>query len=76
MMWDTFMFLPAEIADAIRLNKLDEKWGVDSEALQAKIRALTPTGLAALTVATARFWRETNLPTGEALRQVGLIKNP
>jgi hypothetical protein len=67
----------AEVADAIRLNGLDEKWGLRADEgakLVERLRAASPGALAALADAVEQFWRHTDLPTAEALRRVGLLK--
>lgn len=46
----------AEVEDGIRLNKMDEKWGVDGPALVERLRALTPLQALALIDAAERFW--------------------
>lgn len=70
----TVEVLWAGVDDAVRGESLDEKWDVDGAALVDRLRSLTPFG--ALTVADAceRFWRRTDLSTGENLRRVGLVK--
>lgn len=46
----------AGVDDAIRLDGLDAKWGVDGAALVAKLRALTPTQASAVVDAVERWW--------------------
>lgn len=46
----------AEVADGIRLNGLDQKWGVDGEALIAKLKGLDRLTCLALVDAAERFW--------------------
>jgi len=66
---------PANVEDAIRLDKLDAKWGVDAAALVSKIKHLSATGLAAVADAAERFWREhVHEGTGPALVAVGLVR--
>ncbi len=48
--------LPLEIADAIELDRLDEKWGVDGAGLVAKLKALDLLSLCALVDGIERFW--------------------
>ncbi len=65
-------FIPHEIADSIRLNETDEKWGVDGDALLKKLGALDHTDLTALADAAERWWRRVgngeNPETGGALK--------
>lgn len=68
---DGFMQLAGEIVNAITLNDLATKWHVDAEALTAKLRALTPCGLAALAVSIRTFWEHTDKPSGVALSLAG-----
>jgi hypothetical protein len=66
---------PANVEDAIRLERLDAKWGVDKQALLGKIKRLSALGLAAVADAAERFWRlHTQEETGAALRKVGLLR--
>lgn len=54
-------FIWAEVADGIKLNHLDEKWGVeDEEELVLKLRNLSPIQLYALHDAIILFWRDEN----------------
>jgi hypothetical protein len=76
---DTYRFAWAEIADADRLNGLGEKWGVDGQALAARVRALHPAELVALVDAVDRFWTITThdasaRPAREVLIEVGLLR--
>lgn len=59
MFSDTFSLshLWAEIADAVSLDGLDQKWEVDGDALVAKIQASGMIGQAALIDASERWWR-------------------
>jgi hypothetical protein len=50
-------FLDHEIADAIRLDQLDAKWGVDGAALVETLRALCPGQTLAVVDAVERWWR-------------------
>jgi hypothetical protein len=67
------MILWAEVADACRLNELDAKWGVDGDALVARLQRMTPGQLMAIADAVERFWLEPDLDTEEGLRRVGLM---
>lgn len=49
-------FIPAEVSDAIRLNRLDEKWNVDGPALLEKMSAMNHWLLTALIDAAERWW--------------------
>ncbi len=70
----TYMFIPAEIADSIHLDGTDEKWGVDGEALGAKLAAASPAALCAIADACERFWERPERDTDELLREVGLLQ--
>ncbi len=69
----TLSLVWANVDDSIRLDGLDEKWGVDGEALVGKLRAFTPLQATALVDAVERFWIGPN-PMDEALIRVGLLK--
>lgn len=73
----TAHLLWAGVSDAIRLEELDTKWGVDGPALVEKLRALTPAQTLAIIDAGERFWTAVGggdaSPTGELLRRVGLV---
>lgn len=66
----------AEVADAISLDGLDAKWGVDGPALVARLRALTPFEALAVCDAIERAWK--HLGAGEdiaaTLRAIGLVR--
>lgn len=59
MFADTFgiSHLWGEVADAISLDGLDQKWEVDGAALVDKIKASGMIGQAALVDASERWWR-------------------
>lgn len=61
-----------EVADAIRLGALDQKWAIDGAALVARLEQLTPGQRFALADAVERFWLDTSVPTAERIAQVGL----
>lgn len=46
----------AEVADGVRLDRLDEKWGVDGDALIARLKGLDRLTCLALVDAAERFW--------------------
>jgi len=48
--------LDADVEDAIRLDHLDEKWGVDREAIIDKLEALSPLARIKLLLLVAAFW--------------------
>src|SRR5574340_103430 len=52
----TLRFAWAEVADADRINGLGVKWGIDAQALAARIRDLTQGQLTALVDRVERFW--------------------
>ena len=66
----TVSLLWATVDDAVRLNALDHKWGVDGPALVAKLRGLSYCQSLALVDAVERFWRAPDEP--DRLRAVGL----
>lgn len=64
----------AEIDDAVELDGLDEKWGVEQPAvLVAKLRNASPCAQMAVLDAVERFWRESERPADEMVREVGLV---
>ena len=69
----TYHLVWASVDDAIRLDGLDEKWGVDGPALVGKLRDLDHCGMLAIADAVDRFWIEPN-PMPVALRRVGLVR--
>ncbi len=64
----------AEVADAIRLDHLDAKWGVDGHALVERLRSLSPAQTWALVDAVERYWRAPEQPIREGLARVGLLR--
>lgn len=70
-----------EVHDAIRLNRLDEKWlpgrvkaqRERGDALVQRLRGMTPIQALALADAAATFWRLTHVETDAALAAAGLI---
>jgi hypothetical protein len=46
-----------EVADAIKLNQADKKWGVDGPALNSKLAGLSYPASCALADVAERFWR-------------------
>lgn len=67
----TAHLLWAEIDDAIQLDQLDKKWGVDGPALVQRLRSLSPFEAMAVVDAAERFWLSPN--EDGVLRAVGLI---
>lgn len=69
----------AEIDDAIQLDHLDAKWGVDGPALVERLRALPAFSQLAIADATERYWRLVGAgdtrPMGEMMRSVGLVRS-
>jgi hypothetical protein len=67
----------AEVADAIQMDGLDEKWKVDGKALVERLRALTAFEQLAIADAAERFWsgpyRSADL--AQSLREVGLVRD-
>src|SRR3990167_6873607 len=71
---DSWRHCVMEFEDAIRLNGLDKKWGVDAPAFLSAAREWDDADKLAICDAVERFWREhSESPTGEALLAVGLI---
>jgi len=60
-------FAWASIADADRLDGLGDKWGVDAQALAARVRDLPTGALVALAEVVERFWRLQ--PSGRTARE-------
>ena len=58
--------LSASVEDAVRLDGLAEKWGVDAGGLSEKLRGLTPLELHAVADRAETFW---SLATSEAGEQ-------
>ena len=54
----TARLLPAAIRDAIQLDGLDRKWGVDGEALIQKLSALDEFACMAIIDAAERVWAD------------------
>lgn len=52
----TMRILPHQISDAISIDRLDGKWGVDGQALTEKLEAMTPFELAAIVDGVEVFW--------------------
>lgn len=47
----------ANIEDAISMNRYDQKWGINGDALLRKLRALDEAGWTALVDAVERWWQ-------------------
>jgi len=68
--------LGAEVADAIALNRLHEKWGLDDEqarALAHRLHTLPLLHRVAFVDAVEAFWRRCTEDTDVVLRDVGLV---
>lgn len=63
--------LPATVEDAIQIDDLDRKWGVDGPALMAKMDALTIPERTAIVDAAERWWQ--SVATGEQLEYGELL---
>lgn len=61
-------YIWAEVYDAIRLHRLDDKWSVDGQALVSKLQELSDVELYGLEEAIRRFWQQPDKDTDEALR--------
>jgi len=71
----TAALLWANVAEAIRLEGLDRKWGVDGDALVAKLRGMCPGKLFAIGHAVETFWRScSGRELREGLRAAGLLR--
>ncbi len=57
----------AEIADAIRLSHLDEKWGVDGPAFVQRLKELDRLQCLALVDAAERFWANPSLEPAQEM---------
>lgn len=75
LFWDetSTRLIWAEVEDACRLNKLNEKWECDGAALVTKLRELTHIEMCALADACQRWWRrisagEQTIEFSEALK--------
>lgn len=66
----------AIVTDAIRLEGLDRAFGVDGDALLARLRALSPLQTAAVVDAIERFWLTPSQDSGRLVREVGLVRKP
>ena len=70
------LFVIAELADDITLNKSDKHFGCDGKALLAKLESLSPLAELAIIDACERFWRDhSREDTKTALRTVGLVRS-
>lgn len=65
----------AEVEDGIRMDHLDEKYGVDGQELIRRLRGLTLSQNMTFADAAERFWdRSTEEDQRKRLRLVGLIR--
>ena len=73
----TYRLLWAEVDDAIRLDGLDEKWGVHAGELVTRLRNLSPAECMAVIDAVERAWLMlsdgSGKSIGDVLRDVGLV---
>lgn len=68
--------IPHEVSDAIELNELDRKWGVDGARLLERLRQADYAELVAIADAAERFWaRHEELP-GEPAEFVAALGLP
>ncbi len=70
----TYRLLWAEVDDAVRLDGLDRKWGVDGDALVTKLRALSPGATMAVVDAAERYWAAAARGESPTVRSVGLVR--
>lgn len=72
---DDAAMLWADVEDAIRLDRLDQKFGVDGEKLVEKLRGLSEIQAMALIDAAERFWiQKGDKPPEEVVRKVFMIR--
>lgn len=71
------------VRDAIEMDGLDEKWGVDGKAFIVRLKQLSPMDCLALNDAVERWWNTTTYHTSEEDEtheqrciRVGLIRQP
>jgi hypothetical protein len=67
---DTIEYLWAEIQEAIELDGLDKKWGIDGEKLVKKLRNASPTALFALYDMAQRFYKKPGTWTDEEIEEL------
>jgi hypothetical protein len=72
---NTAPMLWAHVDDAVNLQGLDQRHGVDREALVQKLKALGDLEAMAVVDAVERYWHLQGEP-GERLRKVGLVRDP
>jgi len=72
----TIPLLWAEVADHVQLENAHIRWQVDEMALVHKLRALTPAQAFAVVDAIERAWLHPSGDAVEALRAVGLLRDP
>lgn len=74
----TAPMLWAAVDDRIRLDRLDEKWGIDGTALVEKLKSLNDVQALAIIDAGERFWygdkKYQDLPFEEAVKELFRIK--
>jgi len=63
----------AEIEDAIKLNRVDQKWNVDGEALVVKLRTLNEIQCMAVIDAVERYWNGNYQVEGDIREQVKIF---
>lgn len=70
---DTLLWVTLD--DAVRLDGLAAKWGIDGPALVARLRALDPIAATAVVDAAERFWAgDLDADRRDSLRRVGLVR--
>lgn len=61
------------VADGVRLNALDMKWGVaHPDELVQRLRDMSPEEAEELAAGVGRFWKHPELDTADGLRAAGL----
>lgn len=71
---DPARYLWADIAEAGKLDGLANKWGVDTDAMSARVRAMRPSEQIAIVEVAARFWTSPRLNQAgnlDLLREAG-----
>jgi hypothetical protein len=72
---DRWQAARAEIEEAIRLNHIDKKYGVDGSSLLEYLSTLSPGEICALVDACERFWLiQEHRETADLLRELGLVR--
>jgi hypothetical protein len=60
-----------QVADRIKLDALDKKWGIDGQELIRKIEALTLFSRACLEIWLSRFWKNGDRDINDYVKELG-----